>query len=204
MRMLVFFPERQRMRGPNGSSEIAGAGSPARSTSTHPARTCTRGFTLLEVLVVLVIVSATAAIVFPQLTTMADAVEFALEREKFEQTLNALSYQAFRENQPMVLAGTYTDAGRDAETQPGQRSGGTLRANLRTLPVNGEEREYLPPLNLAFPAPPLPEGWLVTVDAPIYFQGSGYCTGGNIELFIGDLQYSYVMTPPLCRAVLVE
>lgn len=164
-----------------------------------------RGFTLLEMLVVLLIVSLTSAIVFPQLTTMAASFEFASQRDTLEQDLNGLSYRAFRDNSDMVLVGTYTDEGQESAERRDRTTDYELDARLRTRSlIEPEQRHHLPPVNAVTAKVVLPAGWRMVVDKPIYFRGSGYCSGGDVELFVGRLQYSYKMNPPLCRAVLVE
>lgn len=164
----------------------------------------TRGFTLLEVVIVLVIVSMTAALAFPRLSTMAASFTFASERDQFEQTLNGLPYVALRSNSDQILLGTYTEAGRDARKEPRRALGETLDPSLRTTSLMANAREHLPPVNASFVPVALPAGWQIVVDEPIYYRGSGYCTGGRVNLFIGRLQYTYDLRPPLCRAELVE
>lgn len=164
----------------------------------------TRGFTLLEVVVVLVIVSMTSAIVFPRLATMASSYEFASQRDMFEQVLNGLPYLAYRENGDKVLQGLYTAAGRDEKALPKRDPGATLAPEMRIRSLFANSREHLPPVTPSFAALPVPEGWEVVVNDPIYFRGSGYCSGGTVELSVGRLQYTYALRPPFCRAELVE
>ena len=164
----------------------------------------TRGFTLLEVVVVLVIVSLTAALAFPRLSTMAASFNFASDRDQFEQTLNDLPYAALRSNSDKLLLGTYTDAGRDARLVPRRDTGATLDPSLRTRSLVADSREYLPPVNADFVPVALPAGWQMQVDDAIYYHGSGYCTGGTVKLLVGSLQYIYELKPPLCRAQLME
>lgn len=163
-----------------------------------------RGFTLLEILIVLVIMSMTSAIVFPRLGTMASSYEFATQRDMLEQTLNGLSYAAVRENTDLILFGTYTEAGRDERKQQRSGFGETLNPGMLTRSLLPNAREHLPPVNAAPAKIPLPAGWELVAEAPIYFKGSGFCTGGTISVAVGRLAYAYEMKPPLCRAVLVE
>ena len=163
-----------------------------------------RGFTLLEVVIVLVIVSMTAALAFPRLSTMAASFTFASERDQFEQMLNGLPYAALRNNSDQMLHGAYTDTGRDTRTDLRTGFGETLDPSLRTTSLLPNAREHLPPVNAAFAPAPLPAGWRMVVDEPIYYRVSGYCSGGKVDLFIGALQYIYDLKPPLCRAELVE
>jgi prepilin-type N-terminal cleavage/methylation domain-containing protein len=164
----------------------------------------TRGFTLLEVVVVLVIVSMTAALAFPRLSVMAASFTFATERDQFEQTLNGLPYTALRSSSDQILLGTYTETGRDTRKQPSRSPGDTLDPSLRTTSLLANAREHLPPVNASFAAVPLPSGWQMEVTEPIYYRTSGFCTGGRINLFIGRVEYTYQLRPPLCRAELVE
>ena len=164
----------------------------------------TSGFTLLEMLVVLLIVGTTGAIVIPRLTTISSSFDFALKREAFEQLLSGLSYQAFRDNQEIVLSGEYDDQGRIAGSEAHQDTGTTIAGNLRTLSAGPTLRDLPLPLNPSYAALALPQGWRMVVDSPIYFHGTGYCTGGSVEIDIGKAIYQYVLTPPLCRATLAQ
>jgi prepilin-type N-terminal cleavage/methylation domain-containing protein len=167
-------------------------------------RRTSAGFTLVEMLVVLVIVGLSSAVVIPRLTTMSERVDFALKREAFEQMLNGLAYQAFRQNQDIVLSGAYTAAGRDARDPAKPQSSDAIRADMRTLPVTATEREHQLPMNAIFAKLEVPDGWQAIIPKPIYFRGSGYCGGGDVELLIGRASYRYALTAPLCHAVLVE
>lgn len=163
-----------------------------------------RGFTLLEMLVVLVILGLTAGVVVPQMSTMGASFDFALKRESFEQALNGLAYQAFRDNQDLILLGDYTDAGRVDGSEPKRDPGNSIAPSMRTLPSPNEAREHLPPLNPAYAKLPLPSGWRATVADPVYFRASGFCGGGMVTLDIGRAEYSYALSPPQCHAHLVE
>lgn len=164
----------------------------------------TRGFTLLEILVVLFIVGLTSAVVLPRLPLVADSLDFALKRESFEQSLSGLAYQAYTNGQDFILSGHYTSLGPATSQRELDSSRGNLRSDLRTMPTSGENREYMPPVITANVIPVVPNGWELIVAKPIYFRGSGFCTGGNAELVIGRLRYSYVLDTPSCKANLVD
>ena len=163
-----------------------------------------KGFTLLEMLVVLVIVSLTAVMVVPRLTTMGASFDFTLKRESFEQTLNGLAYQAFRNNQDLVLIGEYTDAGRIPGSEPKHNLGDSLDPGMRALVAGNTTIEHLPPISPAYAELPLPSGWHVSVQQPVYIRASGFCGGGTVALEIGNADYTYVLAPPLCHAQLTE
>ncbi|HCX15176.1 MAG TPA: hypothetical protein DGZ24_07660 [Rhodospirillaceae bacterium] len=164
----------------------------------------TQGFTLLEILVVLFIVGLTSAVVLPRLPLVADSLDFALKRQSFEQNLSGLAYQAYTNGQNFILSGHYTSLG----PKPGQRGlrppRRSLRSDLRTMPTSDESREFMPPVITADVTPVVPDGWELIVPKPIYFRGSGFCTGGYAELVIGRLRYDYVLDTPSCKANLVD
>lgn len=164
----------------------------------------TRGFTLLEMLVVLVIVATASAIVFPNLTTLSSSVDFAFKRDGFERTIDGIAYRVFRENQDAVLVGTYTDKGRISGDDSKKDSGTTIQGNMRTRQLITTQREILPPVIPFYPDFTLPEGWRLDVREPVYFHSSGFCDGGKFDLTIGRARYEYVLAPPLCRATRVE
>ena len=165
----------------------------------------TRGFTLLEMLVVLVIVAATSAIVFPNLTALSSSVDFAFKRDGFERALNGIAYGVFRDNQDAILVGTYTDKGRVPDDNGTKKSAETtVQGNMRTRSLTANQREILPPILPFYPNLTLPEGWRIDVREPVYFHSSGFCDGGDLELTVGRTRYEYTLVPPLCRAVRVE
>jgi prepilin-type N-terminal cleavage/methylation domain-containing protein len=176
---------------------------PCAEAPRTPAAT-SRGFTLLEVVVVLVIVSLTSAIVFPRLTTMVASYAFATERDGFEYALSGLPYQAYKENTDKILHGLYTSAGRDEARRSRRDGAAEIPAYMRTRPLIDQSREHLPPVNPTYVEMPLPEGWEVVVEEPIYYRGSGYCSGGIVRLHVGRLLYNYALKPPSCRAELME
>ena len=155
-------------------------------------------------IIVLLIVASTAAIVVPRMTNISASFEFTLNREGFEQMLSGLSYQAYRDNQDIVLVGEYTDQGRIQGSEAQKDAGDTLADNLRAKSLIATPIEHLPPINPFYFVPQLPAGWHMIVEDPIYFRGSGYCTGGKIDVAVGRAEYSYVLAPPLCHATLAE
>ena len=156
------------------------------------------GFTLLEILVVLALVGLLTAFSLPQFSVIRDRLEFTLNRESFERDLGSLSYLAFKQGQVLVLAGQYPRRPNDITTTT-DTSG----------PPDGEP-VFLEPGQLSAARPilaspaslNLPEAWHVTVDSPIYYQVSGFCSGGAVKLTIGQLMYVYDVKAPLCQAEL--
>jgi prepilin-type N-terminal cleavage/methylation domain-containing protein len=158
----------------------------------------TSGFTLLEVLVVLALVGLLTAFSLPQFSVIRDRLEFTLNRESFERDLAGLSYRAFKEGRPFVLAGQYPR--RADETAASDASQQEATDNPAFLEP-GQLRPSHPVL-LADAPLTLPAEWQVTVDRPIYYQVSGFCSGGAVKLTVGRRTYAYDVKAPLCQAEL--
>ena len=165
---------------------------------SSPDRRSAAGFTLLEVLVVLVLVGLVAGVVSPQFIVVQDRLAYNLNRDSFEQELAGLSYAAFKEGRPLILAGVYP---RTTEQEQ------DLRQELES---EDKEPQFLNagelrPIRPSFSSPAsltLPEDWRVKVDSPVVFQASGFCSGGSLTLTVGDARYAYDLKAPTCQAKL--
>lgn len=73
-----------------------------------------RGFTLLELLVVLTIVSLLAGMALPQLQKLTTSMEISNQRTSLKLAIEGLGYQAYITGKPFLLAGSAV----------GQNSGG--------------------------------------------------------------------------------
>lgn len=76
-----------------------------------------RGFTLIEILVVLVIAGLIAGIALPRLFTLAQKFEQASQRDAILSDLGNLSYRAYSSGKPLVLGAT-GDLAKEAGLQP--------------------------------------------------------------------------------------
>jgi prepilin-type N-terminal cleavage/methylation domain-containing protein len=79
-----------------------------RAGARYPARG-TAGFTLIEILVVLLLAGMLAGLVLPRLQAIASSVEIANQRKDLHVALEALPYRAYASGQPIVLGAKARD-----------------------------------------------------------------------------------------------
>ena len=158
-----------------------------------------RGFTLLEVLVVLALVGLLTAFTLPQFSIIRDRLTFNMNRESFERELSGLRYAAFREGRAVVLNGEYP---RPAKTEePASSSSGSIFKNEPDFSEPGQLRPMRPTIYLDAQLT-LPDTWSLSVKEPIIYQPSGFCGGGTVDLLIGQVRYVYDLKAPACQAQL--
>ena len=147
------------------------------------------GFTLLELLTVLLLIGLVAGIAVPNLPTLFERLSFALERESFIRNLNSLPSSALESNQDLVLFGDLEPFSNDLTIE------------------TDEEYVYLEDLKLDVPYRSssvkkarleFPETWIVTVPQPILYRSSGFCSGGQVLILIGRSRYSLSSKAPYC------
>src|SRR5579871_6870487 len=148
---------RQRAYGPQ--SPVRGQTLNIANSPRSMMKPRAAGFTLLEMVAVLFIVGMVSSIVIPRLPAMQASLDFALKRESFEQTMNGLAYQAFKENQDFILSGTYDATGQVEAAPSTDTSENGLSARMRVTPLVDTKRVLMPPVTPAQFAPSLPEGW---------------------------------------------
>jgi len=171
-----------------------------RKLRLNPDRSPARGFTLLEILVVLALVGVMAAFSLPQFSMIRDRVTFTLNRDSFEREIAGLSYLAFKEGRTLMLAGQYPRASNDQKT-PAER---LQEADEGILSREPGQLRPLQPAGIADAMPTLPEDWRMTVDRPIIYTAAGFCGGGTVKLVIGQTSYAYDLKAPTCQALLEQ
>jgi general secretion pathway protein G len=161
-------------------------------TPTHSKLTVqTAGFTLLEVLVVVFIMGLTASVIAPNFPGLFDRLRFANQKETLFRQINTLPYSAYGASQDLVL-------------------GDDLSLSAA---ISHDDRKYKQSLDLAdldietpFRAASLkqaeldiPDGWEIRIPQPIFYRASGFCTGGQIQIFVGSMAYEFGLSPPYCQ-----
>ena len=140
-------------------------------------RRAPRGFTLLELLVVLVLAGLALALALPNLDRLYGAAARATERSRILDQIAALGREAFASGRAYALANPAPTAGTRAAQQP---------------------PAPLPPGFAPYPLE-LPEGWQVRVDEPILARATGVCLGGAVTLAHEDSRPErIILAPPFC------
>lgn len=147
------------------------------------------GFTLLELVVVLVLVSVVTALATPNLQRLYGAVARTTERNAILDRFANLGRQALVRRRAYLVVGTdapdetkipYSAARSDAEDAPAFER------------VSFEQYE---PYRMD-----LPDGWTMHLPAPILVRANGVCLGGEVALsYNGEPDVRLVLEPPYCH-----
>jgi prepilin-type N-terminal cleavage/methylation domain-containing protein len=130
------------------------------------------GFSLLELVIVLVILGLIGTFALPPMIRLTERTRFSLARQDVERQLDQLPQTAATQGRNLVLS-----------SMP--------EADIGVpVPVAAGKDPY--PVTV-------PEGWRITVDAPIIYRYDGSCSGGKLHLTAFDVAVDYRMNPPLCE-----
>ncbi|MCV6637874.1 type II secretion system protein [Candidatus Albibeggiatoa sp. nov. NOAA] len=134
-----------------------------------------KGYTLLELMVVLFIFALLTGLVAPRLMTMYDTVQAAYQRDEIMSQISSLSYQAYQKG---------------------------LNFRFETYPFKAENADYdVLKKNIKLD---LAQEWQLIADKPIIFRANGACTGGLMHLKNDTISYPIQLIPPFCRAELKQ
>ena len=144
-----------------------------RRTALHRsrlARSGGAGFTLVEVIVVLVILGLLAGLVLPNMPGLLESATRATEKDRILDQFAALGAEALRQGRDFAVLGTEPDFDPSAY------------ADFEPYPFV------------------VPEGWEVLVEEPILVRANGVCLGGRVTLRHADAPPTELdLVPPLCR-----
>ena len=137
-----------------------------------PSKFRTTGFSLLELLVVLALVSLIAALALPNLMGLYDSATRATERDQILDQLAGLGREAMLKGHGYAVYGT--TAG----------------------PPPSEAPDFaVQPYPLI-----VPEGWQVELDRPLWVRPNGVCLGATVTLSHPDAApVEVALAPPYCR-----
>ena len=131
---------------------------------------CPAGFTLIEVIVVLVILGLLAGLVLPNMPGLFESATRATERDRILDQFAALGAEALRQGRDFAVLGTGPDFDPDTYT-------------------DFEPYPFV-----------VPEGWEVLVEKPILVRSNGVCLGGRVTLRHAEAPPTELaLVPPLCQ-----
>lgn len=134
----------------------------------------TAGFSLLELIVVLVLVGLLVALAFPNLQRLYGSAARNTERDRILDQIAALGREAMAHRQSYFVA----DADR-ADNGFGEDA------------ADGHFAPYVVAV---------PEGWRLRVDAPVLARANGVCLGGEVTLLHEDAApFTAKLEAPFCR-----
>ena len=163
---------------------------PARFAA-GPALAPARGFTLLELVVVLALMALVTTLAMPGLERLSAGIAKRTERDRILDQFAGLGRQAMLHGRSYVVFGT--GEARDAEPpEPAQERGDGAAPGLSSAPPShaGLERYAID----------LPQGWEIRLDPPLVVRANGVCLGAGLTLHHrGAVDRRVELAPPYCR-----
>lgn len=148
------------------------------------------GFTLLELIVVVTLISVVTALATPNLQRLYGAVARTTERNEILDRFANLGRQAMLHRRAYLVVGSDT---------PNERKKGdtAMRFDDEDAPFSGvvSPLEHHEPYRMD-----VPDGWTLHLPTPILVRANGVCLGGEVALsYNGEPDVRLVLEPPYCR-----
>lgn len=153
-------------------------------TSRQAARE-QRGFTLIEVIVVLAIIAGLSVVAYAVVMPAYASIQAAYQRDDIERQLLELPQR--------VRLGGY---GGILTSRSGERLPDRAAIDVEGVSEAEKSVEGWRVLRLA-----LPPGWRMRLAAPILYHFSGSCEGGEVLFTLPSVVLRYDLTAPLCRPI---
>ncbi len=133
-----------------------------------------RGFALIELVVVLALVGLVAVLAFPNLQGLYESVSRKTDQGRILNQIAGLGWEAMLHRRDYVVSGT---RGGTADPDPGS-------------PATGFEAYALE----------VPDGWEVIFDRPLLVRANGVCLGAEVTLVHrGQTTERVLLEAPYCR-----
>ena len=166
-----------------------------RNSGANPASQ--RGFTLLELVVVLALLALVAGLAIPNLERLYAGAVRSTERAYILDQFASLGRRAMQQGRAYVVV--WSEAG------PSGR-GARVESGDEDRPGTAGRRPSgfaLPPaarLDHAAHVIDLPEGWEISFDEPLVVRANGVCLGAELTLrHLGVVDVRVRLEPPFCR-----
>lgn len=148
------------------------------------------GFTLLELIVVLVLVSLITMMAAPNLQRLYGAVARTTERNAILDRFANLGRHALLQRRAYLIVGSGAP---DAMQKPSPAADPEDEGALSPDHVSPFEQHEPYRINL-------PDGWTLHLPAPILVRANGVCLGGEVALsYNGAPDVRLVLEPPYCH-----
>jgi prepilin-type N-terminal cleavage/methylation domain-containing protein len=165
---------------------------PSKQRAARDARRSLHGYTLVELLVVLLLMGLLATVTVPNLQHLYSSVQHDAEREAALGAITGLSYRAYVTGRPFLLAKGLSTLQSD---RPGTADGKTAASGS---PPSNSQASFPEPDDTVFPA-----GWQIDAAEPIVFNFLGICSGGKLNLVAPDgATEGLVLKGPRCDVAL--
>ena len=140
-----------------------------------------RGFTLLELLIVLLLMAMIAAVAAPNLGRLHTRIQGKTERDYILDQFAGLGRTALRHGRNYVVS---------SKRASGPESGASPEP--RTAAPHGSDAA---PYTIDLPA-----GWAMDLDRPLLIKANGVCLGAGLTLHHqGRVDIRLALEPPYCR-----
>ena len=158
------------------------------AASRHPSPDSLRGFTLLELVVVLALLGLIAALAFPNLERLYAGVVRNTERDYILDQFTGLGRRAMQQARTLVVVGS---GGARADDPAGTGADRPSRGSAAG-PASGSVHE---PHVIDVPG-----GWAISFDEPLVVRPNGVCLGAELTLrHRGAVEARIRLDPPYCR-----
>lgn len=152
--------------------------------------TVASGFTLLELIVVLALVSLLTMMAVPNLRRLSGAVTRTTERNEILDRLANLGRQAMLRRRAYLVVGSDAPDAMQKPPPVADPDAGDTPAPAHVSPFEQHEPYRMD----------LPDGWTLHLPAPILVRANGVCLGGEVTLsYNGAPDVRLVLEPPYCH-----
>jgi prepilin-type N-terminal cleavage/methylation domain-containing protein len=174
------------------TSDIS-ANSPLGCNRRRSPAGANHGFTLLELIVVLVLMSSITALALPNLSNLYGTLGRNTERDKILDELSALGQKAWSSQTNLMVHGSKEPA-MDGDSNP------TLRTDFNRTQDSMPQEDQPDYDSFVQEKIELPAGWKLELERPLRALINGVCLGADVTL-IHHSGYIYRTTlePPYCH-----
>ncbi len=165
------------------------------TSGTCLSRRCrARGFTLLELMVVLTLMGLAISIVAPNLSRLYASVTRSTERDYILDQLAAVAHRAWIRETNLVVYGTALELSNEDA-----RSDGDAFANSQS-PGSGQMLLAARYGDYEVHVVDVPEGWVLRLEGPLRARANGVCLGAAVTLtHRSGTSYRATLEPPFCH-----